>query len=266
MKHRHTLGSGKRFAACVIPLLLAFGSGCSSEFDDSTTDDSEQTEDLADELSTPGSPCQGSIGAVPANVNPYFTHATFTKYFYMPTYKIHFFGTAEVGNDAIMATCALVKNMVASFESSADRSKMAGHKVHLATYKSPALPGTSPPQRNGGNHDGTLLSVEFICRKDPVDPLYSGGDRRYRGWDTPVHEIGHSIEFRLGREAQSNQVFSKEPGYQKDYAREYFAWATQSWFSADVHNNSTRSTMSPAQKSYMSTIFKPGATWVPKCQ
>lgn len=266
MNHRYTAGTAKRFAAHLIPFLLAFGSGCAGELDDNTTDDAEETtEDNADALGAPGSACQGSIVAVPANTTPYFTHEKYTKYLYMPKYQMHFFATESVGNDKIFAICSLVKNMTASLKSSTDRTKMSGHKVHINTQKDPGLPGTSPPQRDGGAGGGTLMSVELICGSPPVDPLNPNADRRYRAWDTPVHEFGHSIEIRLGYEGKSNQIFSKEPGYDKNYAREYFAWATQNWFSSDVYTKQTRSTMKSSHRDYLSTIFNTGSTWVPKC-
>jgi hypothetical protein len=267
MEHRYTTGSTKRLVAHLIPLLLAFGSGCTGELDDSNTDDADATtEDTASALGAPGNACQGSIGAVPANVKPIWTHETYTKYLYMPTYKIHFFATAGVGNDKILAICSLVQNMTASLKSSTDRAKMGGHKIHINTIKDPGLPGTSPPQRDGGAGDGTLLTFEAICGSPPVDPTNPKADRRYRGWDVPVHEFGHSIEIRLGYEARSNQLFSKEPGYNQTYAREYFAWATQYWFSSDVFTKYTRSTMKSTQRDYLSTIFNAGSTWVPKCR
>jgi hypothetical protein len=90
------------------------------------------------------------------------------------------------------------------------------------------------------------------------------GDASKQNWQVPVHEMGHAIEYTLGLQNSSDDVFKKiaQNKYEPKNSREYFAWSTQDWFGC----RKTRSEMHLLARTYFRTrIFNNQNTWMPKC-
>jgi hypothetical protein len=89
------------------------------------------------------------------------------------------------------------------------------------------------------------------------------GNEFFRGWNIPAHEFGHSIELKLELQKRSDQVFSSNVGnYNLKMKREYFAWASETWFNSS-RSKVTRDKMPKWQYDYLATIFDAANKWMP---
>jgi len=129
----------------------------------------------------------------------------------------------------------LISNMVAALKHPEDQRRFRGHQAFIITDVDPDLTqiGSIPGHRNTGGNGFSLFNEALVCTK-AVDTIRPNNPPEYRGWNTPVHEFGHSIEITLGLQSRSNTLFKeKVKSYNSKNAREYFAWATQKWFGCD---------------------------------
>lgn len=201
------------------------------------------------------------IESPPPGLQPVWRIYRPVKYLKIEPYNIHVLGTATVSDWMMRESHLLITNMVAALTRAEDREKLAGHQAFLITDADPALPGTTG-QRNGGGKGRSLFNEELVCR-EAVDTIRPTLAPAYRGWNTPVHEFGHSIEFALGLQARSDALFSKHvKNYNPKVAREYFAWAVEAWFESASHSKG-RGAMPKWQYDYLATVFSAANTWKP---
>lgn len=183
----------------------------------------------------------------------------------MDDLQIHVFGTETVSEWMMQQSFVLIHSMVSALKQPEDRRKFAGHQAFLITDKDPDLTsiGSVAGHRNTGGSGFSLFNEVLVCAK-AVDTIRPNAPPEYRGWDTPVHEFGHSIELTLRLEARSDKIFSSNlPNYDPKVAREYFAWATQMWFASDRVPSQGRQAMPRWEYEYMATIFSTDDEWVP---
>jgi hypothetical protein len=205
------------------------------------------------------------IGKPPAGAQTIWLFYKPTQYLYIDELKIHVFGTATVSEWMMRESYVLIKNMVSALKQPENRQKFAGHQAFLITDSDPDLTkiGSVPGHRNTGGRGFSLFNEVLVCAK-AVDTIRPNAKPEYRGWNTPVHEFGHSIEHTLKLEPRSNEVFTKNiPNYNSKVAREYFAWATEQWFASDRAGSQGRKTMPKWKYEYLATIFSDDNEWVP---
>jgi hypothetical protein len=223
-------------------MLVTFGSGCSGGSDDIDTEDSSGTEEARTEEAAVTGLCTGAVRTPKAtDPKPMWDNFTFTKYLYEPTYKLNIFGTKGVDGSFMKRSCLVLSNIMKAMQPSL-RSKMEGYRAHFKVESDGGTGGSAAP--------GTILKIEYMC-----GPKAVGKD-----WETLPHEFGHSIELTLGLEAKSDKIFSAHSPYENKYAREYFAWASQRWFSDG------RANMTAWEKDYTSTIYMASNSYVPSCK
>jgi len=185
------------------------------------------------------------------------------KYEKIEAYTIHVLGTPSVSDWMMRESCCVISNMVAALKRAEDRGKFSGHQAFLITDADPALPGTRG-HRNTGGHGFSLFNEVLVCA-EAVDTLYPDCKPQFRAWDTPVHEFGHAIEETLGLQSNSDTVFSKHvEDYNPKIAREYFAWAVQSWFSSSS-GGPDRNALPTWELEYLSSVFSAENKWKPVC-
>jgi hypothetical protein len=183
------------------------------------------------------------------------------KYLEIKPYGIHLLGTASVSDWMMRESYDLIFQMVSALRNAEDRAKFTGHQAFVITDADPALPGTAG-QRNGGSKGRSLFNEALVCT-EAVDTIRPDHAPEYRGWNTPVHEFGHAIEFMLGLQRRSDALFSKHArNYNPKVAREYFAWAVEAWFESSKATKS-RDAMPDWQRDYLSTIFSAENKWKP---
>jgi hypothetical protein len=150
----------------------------------------------------------------------------------------------------------LVEHVIGSIKNSSDRSKFAGHQFFILTDNDPDLrtvgAAAQKGQRNTGSAKYTVINEALVCKKAeetirPHDPA------EYRGFDTPVHEFGHSIEAFLDLAAQSDRVYRMSiRDYDRKRSREYFSFSVQRRFGSAGRG----AELIPGyEQTYLSTIF-----------
>ena len=159
---------------------------------------------------------------------------------------------------------SMINHMVASLRLYNDRKKFSGHQAFLITNADPDLSiiGATKGHRNTGMLGKSLFNEALVCTT-AVDTIRPNDQAIYRGWETPIHEFGHAIEHTLQLESRSDAVFSKNvPNYNPKQAREYFAAATEEWFSARIGSKG-REAMPEWKFKYLSSIFSKDDPWIP---
>lgn len=185
----------------------------------------------------------------------------YSKYFNAKTYDVHILGTTEVSDEKMLLVAEFIDNMISALKSPQDRAKFAGHHICLIGNKDPDLGelGSIPNQRNAGGKNVTLLTADLINHIARDDQ----GNEFFRAWNIPAHEFGHTIEMKLELQKRSDQVFSSNVGnYNLKMKREYFAWASETWFNSS-RSKVTRDKMPKWQYDYLATIFDAANKWVP---
>lgn len=179
----------------------------------------------------------------------------------MKTFDIHVVATNAVSNDKMCQVAKFTDKMISALKYPQDRMKFAGHMIILIGSADPAfgVKKNGTPHRNTGNLDFTVLDVDMINHM-AVDP---NGNQFFRAWNIPVHELAHTIEFKLNLTGKTNQLYPQnDPKYDLSYKREYFPWSAQKWFNSDAFNK-TRDKMAPWEYSYLASVFDPNNTWIP---
>ncbi|MCX6907372.1 MAG: hypothetical protein NTY01_04945 [Verrucomicrobia bacterium] len=197
----------------------------------------------------------------PETIRPAWVIYPPAKYLRIDPYNVHLLGSATVSDWMMRESYNLIYNMLGALKNPEDRAKFSGHKAHLITNADPPLPRTKS-QRNGGGKGVSLFDEDIVCT-EAGDTMYPDRKPVYRGWDTPVHEFGHSIEYALGLQSRSDTVFSEHvKNYDPKLAREYFAWSVGEWFES-TRNAKGRKAMPDWQYDYLSTIFSAKNKWKP---
>ena len=206
-----------------------------------------------------------AISEPPGNVQTMWYFYEPAKYIHIEKLDIHVLGTESVSDWMMRESSVLIYNMVEALKSRRDREKFRGHQAFIITDNDPDLTrvGGIAGHRNTGGKGFSLFNEALVCTK-AVDTIRPDAAPIYRAWDTPVHEFGHSIEHTLKLEGDSDKIFKKNTSnYNKDLAREYFAWATQLWFSSDRIPSSGRKSMPKWQYEYLADIFNKNQKWLP---
>lgn len=216
---------------------------------------------------SPSSPLsEADITTPPAGANTQYTGTyDFTKYLINSKYQVHIFGTSGVHDWTMVKINEMVTRIIDSIKNEPLRAVFKDHEVLVITDNDPEVPFGYSGQRNGGGLYGTIINQELICQI-AVDTINPTGAPAYREWDTPVHEFGHSVELRLGIRDQTVEFHRQNnPNYVSVSDAEYFASATQSWFSSDYTYYRTRDSIAGFERAYMGTIYAEEVVWVPSC-
>lgn len=161
-------------------------------------------------------------------------------------------------------SCELIRQVVACLKNPTDREKFSGHQAFLITNADPdlSLARGRKGQRGTGGKGFSVFNEALVCTT-AVSTLYPDQPPQYRGWNVPVHELGHSVENTLDLKDRSDDVFKKNvPNYNPEKRREYFAWATEEWFGCARRG---RGAMSKWKYEYLATIFSEENKWIPNC-
>lgn len=209
---------------------------------------------------------EGDITTPPAGANTAYAGTyDFTKYLTNSKYQVKIFGTSGVHDWTMVKINEMVTRIIDSIKNEPSRKIFINHEVLVITDNDPAIPYAHPGQRNGGGHKVTIINQELICQT-AVDTINPTAPAAYREWDTPVHEFGHSVELQLDIRDQTVEFHrNNNPDYVPASDAEYFASATQSWFSSDYTYHRTRNSIAAFERAYMGTIYAEEVVWVPSC-
>ncbi len=189
----------------------------------------------------------------------------FTQYLYIKKYDIHVLGTPDVSEWMMRESQNLVEKIVDALKNPEDRRKFAGHRNFLVTDFDPSIPGGTKGHRNTGGN-GVSMFNEMLACATAVDTLYPDAPPVMRAWNTPVHEFAHAIEFTLGLQKRSDEVYRQHvPNYNPKVAREYFTWSVQRWFDSSGPKQ-TRDKMPKWEYNFVASVFDAQNTWKPKCK
>ena len=179
-------------------------------------------------------------------------------------YNIHVFGTDNVSNWMMVHTHEMARNIVGSMLSTVDQQKFSDHHIFVITDNDPSI-GTTSGQRNTGSAKYTVMNQVLVCAT-AVDTIRPNDATVYRAWDTPIHEFGHSIHEALdildtfiALEASNNT------NYDENLKNEYFAWAIENWFDANLDGSCGSSTMQGFESGYLATKFTTNNIWKASC-
>ncbi|MGB0419394.1 MAG: hypothetical protein ACPGF8_07370 [Opitutales bacterium] len=186
-----------------------------------------------------------------------------TQCLYMEKYDVHVLGTPSVSEWMMHESLNLVENLIGALRHSEDRQKFAGHRTFLVTDEDPSIPGATLGHRNTGGNGFSMFNEVLAC-STAVDTLYPDKPPITRGWNTPVHEFGHAIEFTLGLQQRSDAIYRKNiRNYNHKVAREYFAWSVERWFDSS-RSQKTREDMPQWEYDFLASVFDTQNTWIPK--
>jgi len=184
---------------------------------------------------------------------------------YIEEYGVHIVGTAGVSPEMLPRVHDLILHMLDSLADPRHQVLFEDHYVLVITDDDPEVPGGVPGQRNTGSAVATVINEALVCQTS-VDSQRPDATPVYRGWDTPIHEFGHSLEDVLQLGARSDAVFSRSvSSYDVSVAREYFAWTMQAWFDSEQDNGTTRADLGSDEREYFATIFRQDDSWRPSC-
>jgi hypothetical protein len=191
----------------------------------------------------------------------YSAQYNYKKYLWMPQYNIHIIGTATVSDWFMRETYWILNNMMGAVRPE-HRSKFYGHQALLVTDLDPDLSFDrgSVGSRNTGNIGWSMFSENLVCTT--ASDTYSGAQAIYRGWETPIHEFGHTIELTLGlRETTIARRQANGAPTSPSYNAELYAWAVEKWFA--VRPTSSRSQLPTWERNYLAEVFNINNTWSP---
>ena len=202
-----------------------------------------------------------AITAPPAGVQTFMADKYVpAKYLRIGKYNIHIIGSPTVSDWFMRETYWVIGNIVAAMKNPADRLKFSGFQAILITNADPDLGGI-PGHRNSGGDGWSVFNEALVCTT-AVDTINPDSTPVYRGWDTPVHEFGHSIEatLKLFSKTMAYHVANGVPTTGNDIAESY-AWNMEQWF--DVYKTSSRSKMDAWKQTYFAEVFDTSNTWIP---
>jgi len=217
---------------------------------------------------TPASVTDADITTPPAGTQTYLTETYVpAKYLSVETegVRMHVFGSSTVSNWMMVQTHSMAKNIVASIASADQRAKFEGHQFLVITDSDPEIPGARPGQRNTGDVGITVINEVLVCAT-AVDTIRPDNAAEYRAWDTPIHEFGHSVERTLGLKPITMSLEEQvNPNYDTSVSDEYFAWATQKWFDADLRGRCGFAAIDSFENSYLYSVYETSQIWKPTC-
>jgi hypothetical protein len=161
-------------------------------------------------------------------------------------------------------THEMARNLVGSLLSNVDQQKFNDHHIFVITDNDSTI-GTTQGQRNTGSAKYTVMNQVLVCAT-AVDTIRPNMAAVYRAWDTPIHEFGHSIHEALdildtfiALEAANNT------NYDENLKNEYFAWAIENWFDANLDGSCGSSTTQGFESGYLATKFSTSNIWKATC-
>lgn len=189
-----------------------------------------------------------------------FDHYKPVKHLLNSRYNFHIFGTENVRDSIMQEASKVFENVIDHLKTDDMREKFQGHYFLVITYDDPDVLGASiSGHKNTGSTGYVVMTQELICTS-AVDTIRPDNAPEYRGWDTPVHEFGHSIEYTLGLlDETRKRVEENSPGYN---ISEAFAWAITEWFNM----TGKRESMSSWTKNYLSSVFNSDLSYTPSCE
>ena len=191
-------------------------------------------------------------------------HYTTTKYIKVADYNIHVFGTDNVSDWTMVHTHEMARNIVGSLLSSVDQQKFSDHHIFVITDNDPSI-GTTLGQRNTGSAKYTVMNQVLVCAT-AVDTIRPNNAAVYRAWDTPIHEFGHSIHEALDiLDTFIALEVANNPNYDENLKNEYFAWAIENWFDANLDGSCGSSTTQSFESGYLATKFSTSNIWKATC-
>ncbi len=221
----------------------------------------------------------GVVVGVPDNLGNIYNHSATVAYHYdvekyvlVEDFDIHIFGTGGVSDWVMLGAHEMAFNVVDSMLDEQDQDEMAGSYILILSEDDPSIPNAAPGLKNAGSYEWMVMAEELVCAT-AADTLYADVEPKWRAWNTPLHEFGHLVEFRLGlgqdmkdiydgRIAESLQFAGGMPG-------EIFAWTTQAWFNDTLErSDGFRSNLQEQDylaSQYFSTIFDEENDWKPSC-
>jgi hypothetical protein len=84
-------------------------------------------------------------------------------------------------------------------------------------------------------------------------------DGNYRSWDTPIHEFGHGINFRMGTFNEASAVCKK---YAPFNTAECFAWSSEFWFNTITSQYLKKSIPKQELLNYRTELSNTGVKYV----
>lgn len=217
---------------------------------------------------TEASATDADITTPPAGAQTYLTDTySPTKYLAVDAAGVHLhvLGSSSVSNWMMVQTHSMAKNIVESIASAHQRAKFEGHQFLVITDSDPVIPNARAGQRNTGAVGYTVVNEVLVCAT-AVDTIRPDDAAVYRAWDTPIHEFGHSIERTLGIKPVTMSLESKaNPNYDSNVSDEYFAWATQKWFNADLQGRCGFDAIDSFENGYLYSVYKTSQIWKPTC-
>jgi len=226
---------------------------------------------LVNHMRNPSSKTHPSGSSEKEILNDYYSSASYQlATLNEPPIKLHIHGTANVTEWVMNGTARMATNILASLRNPEDIMKFDNHNIYVITDNDPDIPNAKDVgHKNTGNAKYTIINQALICAT-AIDTLYPNLLPAWRAWDTPIHELGHSIEFALNLQEKSDSIYSTTTDYNINASREYFAWQTEQWFDADLsfHGDvllEKRLALSSEKFDYFSSIFDASDNWRPSC-
>jgi hypothetical protein len=191
----------------------------------------------------------------------YSAQYNYKKYIWMPQYNIHIIGTATVSDWFMRETYWILKNVMGAMRPE-HHSKFYGHQALLVTDldRDLSFDRGSVGARNTGNIGWSMFSENLVCTT--ASDTYSGAPAIYRGWETPIHEFGHTIELTLGlrdKTIATRKINGGQTNIPAD--AELYAWAVERWFA--VRPSVYRSQLPTWERNYLAEVFNVSNTWSP---
>ena len=205
------------------------------------------------------------ITSPPTGLNKrYSTTYSYTKYLWLSQYNIHILGTANVSDWFMRESYGMLNNVMGAMRPE-KRAAFSGHQALLITDLDPDLTflggGGPVGQRNTGSLGWSLFNEALVCTSY-TDILYPNSAAVFRGWETPIHEFGHTIELTLNLTGRTLALMKANfAPTVAPYPAETYAWAVEQWFQDTPVKY--RSNLEVWKKNYLAEVFNTSNTWTP---
>ncbi|MDC0246657.1 hypothetical protein OAK64_02445 [Deltaproteobacteria bacterium] len=258
----------KRILRFAVLSLLVFSVSCTKKDDNeevSTTTNYIAATTTCSSSTTAPTVSESDVMSPPSGVqNQLVGHYTPTKYIKVADHNIHVFGTENVSNWMMVHTHEMARNIVSSLLSSVDQQKFYDHHIFVITDNDSTI-GTTQGQRNTGSSKYTVMNQVLVCAT-AVDTIRPNDAAVYRAWDTPIHEFGHSIHEVLDiLDTFIALEDANNTNYNENLKNEYFAWAIENWFDANLDGSCGSSTTQGFESGYLATKFSTSNIWKASC-
>ena len=204
------------------------------------------------------------ITSPPTGLNKrYSTTYSYTKYLWLSQYNIHILGTAKVSDWFMRETYGMLNNVMGAMRPE-KRLAFLGHQALLITNLDPDLTFMQGAvgQRNTGGIGFSIFNEALVCTTARDTYYLASPTASFRGWETPIHEFGHSIELTLNLQARTKTLYDTNLGSGSDaVAAERYAWGVEKWF--QVTPDRIRGNFTTWEMTYFAEVFNTSNTWTP---